>query len=64
MLPIMLVEKAGKQWDVILGTMQEPIGAFIPNFGKIMFLPAGKTMLSAEMLEVLLASARDLQELI
>ena len=63
-MEITLVEKKGHQWDIILGQSTEPIGVFLVNFGKVMFLPAGKTMWSAEMMETILTKARELQQTI
>lgn len=61
---ITLVEKKGQQWDILLGMSTEPIGVFLVNFGKVMFLPASKTMWSAEMMETILTKARELQQTI
>ena len=61
---ITLVGKKGQQWDILLRMSTEPIGVFLVNFGKVMFLPAGKTMWSVEMMETILTKARELQQTI
>lgn len=61
---ILLVEKKGHQWDIFLGQSTEQIGVLIVNFGKVMFLPAGKTMWSIEMMQTITREAIRLQETI